>query len=120
MTDTTTPETPEFAVLAHADMARLAETRPTAWAEEVSRPVHECDAFVLVIPEEIPFTESIECRLQLATAIALDKPIAVVAPASVSVPEQLQKVADRVCFYRDGNHADLANAMRRATSRSRR
>lgn len=120
MSETTTPETPEFAAQSRADMARLAETRPVAWAEEVSRPVHECDQLLLIIPEEIPFAESIECRLQLATAIALDKSIAVVAPASVSVPAQLQKVADRVCFYRDGNHADFQNAIRRATSRSRR
>ena len=90
---------------------RLAQSRPTEWAREASKGIEDCEQFLLLIPETVPLAESIECRLQLATAIAHDKPIFVVCPASASVPATLHKIARRVAFYRDGDRDDFQRAI---------
>lgn len=59
------------------------------------------------------FKEGIDSLLQFSLAIMLDKPIYLLAPNNVKIPEHVKKIASAIEVYEVGNSQSMDEALRR-------
>ncbi len=105
-------------------MNRLSELDPIRpelekWIEDTAQKMGDSVICLSIFTKD--YKRAIDSLLQFAVASMMDKPLYLLAPDNVTIPEHVKKIASAIEFYTEGDDKSFQEASRRllATAQAR-
>jgi hypothetical protein len=89
------------------------------WIERTAQKMGDSAICLSIFTQD--YKKGIDSLLQFAVAIMLDKPIYLLAPDNIKIPEHVKKIASSIEVYKDGDDKSFRAASERlmATAQSK-